>query len=165
MASMKIVVTLALISYHTAEGSWMRKPEVIKKKDSGWIKTSKPITLPTNNLSCLDDDGDVYKNGEVLSLSTCAVIFCQRGQIKHIAFVDENFGCPHVEMVKSDGKCTPEAGFEIENDVVLSYTDCHVYTCKYGEVRQYKHMYCEPDKQLIDTKKMSEKFGLINKTN
>ena len=125
--------------------------------------TAYTVKRLTSTSSCIDNSDNHYKNGQVISLSSCAVIFCANGEIKRIPLVDERFGCPHVEMVRKDGKCVNEAGDEIDHDVIVSFSDCVVDTCVYGGVKRLKSLYCEPDKQLVDTSEMGEKFALINK--
>eukprot|EP00794_Sanderia_malayensis_P000159 gene159-771_t len=128
---------------------------------SAHLVKGRTIKRPQSSDACAQD-GNTYRNGQVLSVSACAVIFCAEGEIKRIPLVDEQFGCPHVEMVRKDGKCVNEAGDEIEHDVVISYTDCAVDTCVYGGVKRLKSLYCEPGRTLLDTSKVSEKWPLIN---
>lgn len=147
MQCTRLVLSVVVLLGTDVTGNWVRN------------KNTEPALSPNSN-SC-QIDKQVYKEGQVVSLTLCAVIFCAKGQIKRIPFVDDKFGCPHIEMIRNDGKCINEAGDEIEHDVIISYTDCFVDTCVYGNAKRLKNLYCEPGKELLDTQKISEKYNLF----
>ena len=117
----------------------------------------KYIMLDSPNKSC-DIDGQGYKDGEIVTVSPCHMIFCSNGKIQRTSFVDERFGCPHIEIIRKDGKCTDKTEEILDSNFVWTYSDCVVEACIYGKYNVYKHKYCGKDVKLIDTEEAVDNF-------